>query len=246
MIKKRYYLWAFIVILACDACQSNEKAVPYKQSEMDFSVKSDSVTYLALGDSYTIGESVDVAERYPVQIQHLVNLEAALSQKMSDPKIIATTGWTTDELQQGISEADLNGITYDFVSLLIGVNNQYRGYPIDQYKKEFEELLESAVSFADTRTSNVLIISIPDYGVTPFGQEKDPEKIARELDQYNSIAAEIAANHLVDFISITEISREALHDPSLVAGDQLHPSGLMYKRWVEELLYPWFLEKLKQ
>jgi lysophospholipase L1-like esterase len=204
----------------------------------------DTLTYLALGDSYTIGESVEESERYPVQIKDLINEDSAAAYGMSDPLIIATTGWTTDELQNGIEKADIAGSTYDYVSLLIGVNNQYRGYPIDQYIKEFEELLVAALAFAANDSNSLVVISIPDYGVTPFGLRGDKEKIARELDEYNRIAQEIATRYGVDFLNITEISREAENNPDLVATDQLHPSGLQYKRWVDELIYPWFLEKL--
>ena len=204
----------------------------------------DSISYLALGDSYTIGESVAIAERYPVQIQTSINATDTFDIYLKNPKIIATTGWTTNELKEGIDKANIENQKYDFVSLLIGVNNQYRGYPIDQYIKEFEELLKQAITFASDRSDHVVVISIPDYGVTPFGKRGDPDKIARELDEYNRIAKEIANRHQVDFLNITEISREASDYPNLIAQDQLHPSGLMYKRWVDELIFPWFLEKL--
>lgn len=203
----------------------------------------DSLSYLALGDSYTIGESVSLSERYPVQIKDLINADSSL-QPMGEPLIIATTGWTTNELQEGIAKAEIEGNAYDYVSLLIGVNNQYRGYTIDQYVKEFEELLQNALAFAKNDTGRAVVISIPDYGVTPYGRRGDQDKIATELNQYNQIAEEIAARYGVDFLNITEISREAETDSALIASDQLHPSGLQYKRWVDELIYPWFLEKI--
>lgn len=189
-------------------------------------------TYLALGDSYTIGEAVAEEERWPMQ----------LSQRLGDDsikmevKIIATTGWTTDELLSGIVKADLKG-TYDFVSLLIGVNNQYRGYDEDQYEKEFKILMEKAIEFANGNPRHVIVVSIPDYGVTPFTQEKelDKEKIAHELDSYNAIAQKIATLRDVEFINITPTSRKAESDSTLTASDGLHPSGKMYKMWVNQM-----------
>ena len=188
--------------------------------------------YLALGDSYTIGEAVNVDERWPVQLAHRLRKDSI----KIDPMIVATTGWTTDELKKGIVKADLEG-KYDFVSLLIGVNNQYRGYPIDQYEKEFKHLLDEAIKFADGNPYNVMVVSIPDYGVTPFATKKilDKEKIARELDNYNAIAEKIAKLRDVKFINITPGSKAAENDATLIASDGLHPSGKMYKMWVDEM-----------
>lgn len=200
--------------------------------------KSDSMdqkefSFLALGDSYTIGEAVEVNQRWPMQLVERLRTDSI---KIKDPKIVATTGWTTDELQSGILKADLKK-TYDFVSLLIGVNNQYRGYPIEQYEKEFKDLLDRAIQFADGNPYNVMVVSIPDYGVTPFAKEKslDEVKIATELDQYNAIAEKIAKLRDVKFINITPGSRQAKDDSSLVASDGLHPSGKMYKMWVDAI-----------
>ena len=150
--------------------------------------------------------------------------------------IIATTGWTTDELKSGIVKSEVDG-TFDFVSLLIGVNNQYRGYPIDQYEKEFKELLDIAIQFADGNPYHVMVVSIPDYGVTPFAEERmlDEEKIGRELDNYNAIAERIAKLRDILFIDITPGSRLAKNDTTLVASDGLHPSGKMYKMWVDQM-----------
>ena len=188
--------------------------------------------YLALGDSYTIGEAVNVDERWPIQLAQRLRKDSI----KIDPVIVATTGWTTDELISGIVKADVEG-TYDFVSLLIGVNNQYRNYPIDQYEKEFKTLLDQAIQFAGGNPYHVIVVSIPDYGVTPFAQKKllDEEKIARELDSYNAIAEKIAKLRDVEFINITHGSRTAKNDPSLIASDGLHPSGKMYGTWVDEM-----------
>jgi len=200
-----------------------------------------SLTYLALGDSYTIGESVNQSERWPVQ---LVTRLQADSVDIQSPKIIARTGWTTDELQNGIDAAKIDQ-TYDFVSLLIGVNNQYRNYDIKQYIKEFEELLKQSIAFADNDKTRVFVVSIPDYGVTPFGMNRDPEQIGKEIDEYNAIAKDFADQYGVQYFNITEISRKAKEDPELVAGDGLHPSGKMYSEWVD-LIEPWVINAINQ
>lgn len=192
--------------------------------------ESNKIKYLALGDSYTIGESVDELERWP-------NLLAGmLEEKLDSPidvTIIAKTGWTTDELMDAVSAARLSD-EYDMVSLLIGVNNQYRGYPIKQYRKEFEQLLAQSIQLAEGDKSRVFVLSIPDYGVTPFAREKNPQKIAVEIDQYNNIARQICEKQEITFFDITEISRNAVNDPSLIANDGLHPSGKMYGLWAEK------------
>ncbi|MEQ6168911.1 MULTISPECIES: SGNH/GDSL hydrolase family protein [unclassified Ekhidna] len=196
------------------------------------SMDKDGFVFLALGDSYTIGEAVNVDERWPVQLAHRLRKDSI----KVDPVIVATTGWTTDELISGIAGANLEG-PYDYVSLLIGVNNQYRGYPVDQYEKEFKKLLNQAIEFAGGNPYNVMVISIPDYGMTPFAKKKilDEEKIATELDNYNAIAEKISKLRDVKFFDITPISREAKEDPSLIASDGLHPSGKMYEMWVDKI-----------
>ena len=200
----------------------------------------DPLSFLALGDSYTIGESVTIDQRWPVQLyQRLIDENI----NMSEPQIIATTGWTTDELQNAMDEADLES-DYDLVSLLIGVNNQYHRYPIDQFKTEFETLLEEAILYAGHRKDRVIVLSIPDYGVTPFGKTRDPEKIAKELDEYNEIKKLICEQAGVSFFNITNHSRNALTDQSLVAQDLLHPSGSMYSHWVDTV-YPTVLSMFK-
>lgn len=184
---------------------------------------------LALGDSYTIGESVPVEERWPVQLAARLR---ATGRAVQDPVIIARTGWTTAELQQGISQANIQD-TYDLVSLLIGVNNQYRGYPLPEYRQEFRELLNQAIEFAGGDPGRVFVLSIPDWGVTPFAQGRDPQKIAAEIDAFNAINREEAQAAGVAYIDVTPVSRQAASQPNLVAGDGLHPSGEMYAAWVE-------------
>lgn len=194
----------------------------------------DNIKYLALGDSYTIGESVLESERWPVL---LVNQLVAQGLTIKLDKIIATTGWTTDELlaEMNTQSAALRGTTYGMVSLLIGVNNQYRGYSLAQYEKEFEALLLLAIDLAGKKYKNVFVLSIPDYGVTPFAQNnnKNAALIAKDLASYNQIARRIAEVYAVNFYDITPISLKALWDKAYIAKDLLHPSGKMYKEWVD-------------
>lgn len=192
-----------------------------------------SLSFIALGDSYTVGEAVEQENSWPYLLA--MDLDAK-GIKLNVEKVIATTGWTTDELLASIDkqEAKLLEKTYDVVSLLIGVNNQYRGYSIEQYKKEFEVLLKKAITLAGGKNSHVFIVSIPDYGVTPFVKQndKDAKKIATDLVQYNTIARELAEENQVVFFDITPISLKAIYDKSYIAKDGLHPSGKMYKEWV--------------
>ena len=197
-------------------------------------------TYLALGDSYTIGESVEAEKRWPHQLVSRLEKDGV---SFDTPEIIAVTGWTTHELIEGI-ESSGNRKKYDMVSLLIGVNNQYRGYHIEIYKNEFAELLFTAARFAGNDFSKVFVVSIPDYGVTPFAESKDPEKIAREIDQYNKIAKEICKENNVRFYDITPVSKTAKGKEELTAEDGLHPSGEMYELWVNEM-YAGVLKHLK-
>ena len=184
--------------------------------------------YLALGDSYTIGESVSEAERWPNQLVDSLNKKGY---KIGKPTMIATTGWRTDNLKNAINIAQLKP-EYDLVSLLIGVNNQYQGKPADQYAKEFEDLLKTAIHLAKGKKENVIVVSIPDYGYTPFGKPKQ-EAITKAIDLFNEINARITYQYKVQYFNITEISRDGLTEPDLVASDGLHPSGKMYAEWVE-------------
>lgn len=190
-------------------------------------------TLLCLGDSYTIGEAVEPHERFAMQA---VNLLEEKGYQFQEPVIIAQTGWTTDELQGAISKSGLHQ-TFDFVTLLIGVNNQYRGRSIEEYKTQFTELLQTALQFANNNKERVIVLSIPDWGVTPFAaNDKRPRtQIAAEIDLFNEAAKQITAQHGIHFIDITPESRNALHDSDLLTKDGLHPSGKMYKMWAWEL-----------
>jgi lysophospholipase L1-like esterase len=188
--------------------------------------------FLALGDSYTIGESVDATERWPVQLTAMLRKDGI---NLTEPQIIARTGWTTDELSRAIDAQDPKG-PYQLVSLLIGVDDQFRGRAIDQFREPLNALLKRAIGLAGDQSSRVIVLSIPDWGVTPFAKGRDREKIGREIDQFNAIIAEQCRFNHVAFIDITPISRHAADDPSLVAGDGLHPSGTMYHEWAETIL----------
>lgn len=186
-------------------------------------------TYLALGDSYTIGESVEPAGRWPMRLAEALRAEGI---SIEDPRIIATTGWTTDELSAAIDAAaprDDHGL----VSLLIGVNNQYRGRDVDDYAREFAVLLERAIGFAGRRADRVFVLAIPDWGVTPFAARsgRDTAAIARELDAYNAMAAKICAERGVAFVDIAPVSRARGAEPAMLAEDGLHPSAAMYAEW---------------
>lgn len=200
---------------------------------------SQKILYLALGDSYTIGESVLENERWPNQ------LSAMLTEKniQTDVTIIARTGWTTEELSQGIQANPLSG-TYDLVSLLIGVNNQYRGNGVDEYREQFRFLLIKSIEFAGSEANHVIVLSIPDWGVTPFAAGRNIEQIAKEIDIFNSINREETESLGAHYVDITPISRQVEGDSSLIAFDGLHPSGKMYKLWVEKA-YPMVVEILK-
>ena len=187
------------------------------------------LSFLALGDSYTIGESVDSTLRWPIQLARALEAEGV---PVEEPIIIARTGWTTDELETGILEAAPEG-PFDLVSLLIGVNNQYRGRGLAEYREEFSGLLARAIGFAGGDPGRVLVLSIPDWGVMPFAEGRDREGIGREIDAFNAANREESLARGVRYLDVTGISREAASDPGLVAEDGLHPSGTQYRRWAE-------------
>ena len=198
--------------------------------------------FLALGDSYTIGESVPVADRFPVQT---VNMLRAKGISINDADIVAITGWTTGNLLNAL-KVPTPFPAYDIVTLLIGVNNQYQGKNIDDYKNEFTELLGKAVHLAGENPQHVIVLSIPDYSLTPFASKSDTQKIAREIDEFNAANKAITLGSGVHYIDITGISREAKNDPALIAGDGLHPSGEQYRRWsalLSEMIYSIFQKK---
>ena len=196
---------------------------------------NETFTYLALGDSYTIGEGVEESERYPNQTVALLK-EIGVEIELSG--IIAKTGWTTDELAKGISDAGIRGNSYDLVTLLIGVNNQYRGRDVENYKEEFKSMLQDAITFAKGNTNHVVVISIPDWGITPFATARgtDKEKVGNEIDIFNQANKVIAEELGTHYIEITERYREIGALPQMVVEDKLHPSALVYKEWAKKLV----------
>jgi lysophospholipase L1-like esterase len=185
-------------------------------------------TYLALGDSYTIGEQVPVFENFPYRVVQLLRNNGT---DLCAPEIVAKTGFTTDELLAQIAQTKLNN-AYDMVTLLIGVNNQYRGRTTDSFQTEFEQLLHKAIGFA-VKKERVLVISIPDWGVTPFAEGKDRKEISNAIDAYNQVCVAEAAKHKVQFLDITKNQRKNGHLDNYLAPDKLHPSGLEYSVWAE-------------
>jgi lysophospholipase L1-like esterase len=240
----RIYLLTLLISLATLSCSSEVKkhAIPTNtDTSEEMELGQDRLKYLALGDSYTIGQNVDKNMRYPVQIADSLEVRGY---SMEAPEIIAVTGWTTSDLKAGIAAANPKG-PYDLVSLLIGVNNQYRGMDVNIYKAEFEELIDKSIYFAGNDTGRVIVLSIPDWGVTPFASGSDRAKIAREIDQYNAINKEITLSKGITWIDVTGISRLAEKDITLIAGDGLHPSGKMYTEWVR-LAVPEIAKMLKK
>jgi lysophospholipase L1-like esterase len=191
-----------------------------------------SYSYLALGDSYTIGESVPVADRYPAQAARLMR-NAHLN--CLDPEIIATTGWTTANLLDGISYKTKSLPKYDIVSLLIGVNNQYQGGSQAEYRNEFSILVRQSIQLAGNRASHVIVLSIPDYSVTPFARGGNTALIASGIDAFNAINLQVSAEYKVNYLDITGESRKAATDPSLIASDGLHFSGKEYGVWADKM-----------
>lgn len=185
-------------------------------------------TYLALGDSYTIGEDVSLDESFPYQ---LVQSLRKTGQNFTAPEIIAKTGWTTDDLKKGIRK-HVFLTSYHFVSLLIGVNNQYRGLDINEYALHFEQLLKQAIAFAGGENRHVFVLSVPDWSLTPFAEGRDRQAIAQEISKYNLVNKNVAEEYKVQYINLTH-SNMAVVDEGSFADDQLHPSAKEYSRWAQ-------------
>ena len=200
---------------------------------------------LALGDSYTVGEGLETTQSFPNEIARLLSALRRPEHKRRPCSavtidVVAKTGWTTDELLKGMSESDACGAScrYDLVTLLIGVNNQYRGRSSDEFVADFEALLKMALEFADGLPNRVVVLSIPDWGITPFAakEKKDSFLIAGQIDDFNAVIYRLAKRYRMHFINVTPWTREAQSDPGLLAADGLHPSGREYTRWAEAVL----------
>jgi lysophospholipase L1-like esterase len=187
------------------------------------------VRFLALGDSYTIGEGVAEEMRWPNQLARTLRSQRIA---VDEPQLVARTAWTTDELSDAIAAANLSG-PFDLVTLMVGVNDQYRSREVQSFAGEYAKLLARAIAFAYDDPARVLAVSIPDWGATPFAEGRDATLIAQQIDAYNSKGEELARAVGVQWVNVTDISRAMRDDPSLVVSDKLHPSGEMYRRWAE-------------
>jgi lysophospholipase L1-like esterase len=189
------------------------------------------VRLLALGDSYTIGEGVAVEDRWPMQLAALLRTHGM---HVAEPTIIARTGWTTDELAAAIASTDVKE-RYDLVTVQIGVNNQYRGRSVDEYRTQFRALLARAIGFAGGRANHVVVVSIPDWGQTPFAARRDRRRIGLDIDAFNAVNRDETAGAGSRYVDITTISRRAADEADLVVADKLHPSARMYAEWVRAI-----------
>lgn len=216
----------YTILLFVSACNSDDNVLPAQAN-----ISADPITYLALGDSYTIGEAVGEDERFPVQLADSLQSRGI---KVEQLDIVARTGWTTQELDAGIDARDDLLEAYDLVTLLIGVNNQYRGRSVEEYQSEFPKMLNRAIDFAGGDKSKVIVVSIPDYAYTPFGNGRSD--ITEGIDAYNAINQTITEQEGITYVNITDISRKGLAEPELVAQDGLHPSGLQYSLWVQRIV----------
>jgi lysophospholipase L1-like esterase len=188
-------------------------------------------SYLALGDSYTIGESVPLHQSFPYQVVQLLRKKGL---HFYAPEIVAKTGWTTTELAAHILHTQLNP-QYDFVSLLIGVNNQYRGLSIEDFKTDFDFLLKKALQFSGNKPAHVIVLSIPDWGFTPFAAGKDIQVISKQIDAFNAACSAAAQHAGVHYINITDETRAEKNNLQALASDQLHYSGATHLRWAEKV-----------
>lgn len=228
MLRCAFYiliLYSFALI----SCKESNPAPHMMEPVVPNPVAPQKYSFLALGDSYTIGESVPEEERWGV---HLASLLRAGGVAVSNPTTIARTGWTTSELSQAIAARQITQ-TFDLVSLLIGVNNQYRGQSLESYRTELAELIKTSIRFAKNEPGRVILLSIPDWGQTPFAQGQDAQRITQEINVFNAVAQEEAKKAGVTFIDINPLTKKAATDRSYVASDGLHYSGKMHLEWAQ-------------
>ena len=231
-------LYALVInlslILTCNQADNVIDDGPNTQNHIE------TIRILSLGDSYTIGESVCSTCKFPEQLKN--GLKSYFNSKPTmDLKVVAKTGWTTTNLISALEAEDIPS-SYDLTTLLIGVNNQYQGIPFRIYKREFAELVEKATTYAQDDTSNLIVVSIPDYAYTPFGG--GDKNISDDIDKYNDFAQEYCEQKKITYVNITDITRNGFDDPNLVASDGLHPSKLAYSKFIERIL-PHAIEKLQ-
>lgn len=224
----------YLKLLLCTFCFITYSCSDDESTPPVATIPNTTLKYLALGDSYTIGEAVCDACKFPSQLQDSLQNYLATNQVIS-LKVVAQTGWTTTNLKTAIINENLNP-EYDLVTLLIGVNNQYQNKPFSLYEQEFPELLNTAITLAKGNLNRVIVVSIPDYAYTLFGLGGNEELISSQIDQYNLFAKNHTESFGVTFVNITGITRQGLANPALVAYDNLHPSELAYTKFVERLL----------
>jgi len=207
---------------------------------MPYDNRPKSTRILALGDSYTIGTGVAADQSWPAQLASALRIPGV---RVFEPTFIAQNGWTTGDLLAAISSSPYDG-DFNLVTLLIGVNNQFQGLDIDEYRLEFELLLSKAIANTGGIQDKVIVLSIPDWGVTPFAAGFDRPRIALEIDEFNRVNRRLSTDAGVHYIDITPLSRQAGQEPANLAEDGLHPSGKMYAAWVD-LILPVALHILK-
>jgi lysophospholipase L1-like esterase len=219
-------------LVALNGCDKESLTVsPADSTGTSLPTNTNEKRYLALGDSYTIGQGVSADQRFPA---HTVAILRQNNIKIQDPQYIAQTGWTTQNLIAAINQQSPKG-PYDVVTLLIGVNDQYQGLDTAGYRIRFTQLLNKSLELAGNRASRVFVLSIPDYSVTPFVSAANKPRVRREIDFFNSINKEVTLQKNVKYLDITPSTRQAENDPSLIASDGLHPSGKEYRKWAERL-----------
>ena len=241
----KIFLYSFLLILfaRCDnsiiytneiSDQSSTEIIDDNNNKNFISPNNESYSFLALGDSYTVGEGVSYEESWPSQFVDYA-LDRGINFK--NPELIAQTGWKTYDLLDAIKSSNLS-VKYDFISLLIGVNNQFNSRPLSEFEDDLNEIL-TEINYLKKGNSKVIVISIPDWGYSPYGSSYDRDRISDEIDQFNNILKKISEQNNLNFVDVTQISRLAIKEPNLIAEDKLHPSGLMYLEWVEKIYESW-------
>jgi lysophospholipase L1-like esterase len=228
----RLFLFWLLTVIGGIGCNGALAPVPTRVVPA-MSVAKTSIPYLALGDSYTIGEGASEADRWPVQ---LASLARAQGLNLASPDIIARTGWTTAELQEAIATSGNHRTDYGLVSLLIGVNNQYRGQSVELYRREFRQLLATAMAYAGGKASHVVVLSIPDWGQTPFAHDRDAVQIAHDIDQFNAVARAECRQAGIAYVDITDFTRSAVGDAHQFTSDGLHYTGAQMRQWASRAL----------
>ena len=241
----KIFLYSFLLILfaRCDnsiiytneiSDQSSTEIIDDNNNKNFIPPNNESYSFLALGDSYTVGEGVSYEESWPSQFVDYA-LDRGIDFK--NPELIAQTGWKTYDLLDAIKSSNLS-VKYDFISLLIGVNNQFNSRPLSEFEDDLNEIL-TEINYLKKGDSKVIIISIPDWGYSPYGSNYDRERISDEIDQFNNILKKISEQNNLNFVDVTQISRLAIKEPNLIAKDNLHPSELMYSEWVKKIYESW-------